>query len=92
MSKGSPFISLIIRNLSGSSPIIGLTLRATGLYFFLAGFFAAVAIDVNVGAVSEAKDGWSECPSSGNGVELRAERDADVEAEMADVADVAEAR
>jgi len=51
-----------------------------------------VAIDVNVGAVSEAKDGWSECPSSGNGVELRAERDADVEAEMADVADVAEAR
>jgi hypothetical protein len=53
VSRGSPFISLMIRNCSGSSPITGLTLRATGLYFFFAGFFAVVAIDVNVGLVVE---------------------------------------
>lgn len=39
---------LMIRNLSGSSPITGLTLSATGLYFFPLIFFA-----VFVTAVSE---------------------------------------
>ena len=34
--RGSPMMFLMIRNLSGSSPITGLTLRCTGLYFFLA--------------------------------------------------------
>ena len=31
-------IVLMMRNLSGNSPIIGLTLSATGLYFFVLGF------------------------------------------------------
>lgn len=34
--RGSPMMFLMILNLSGSSPITGLTLRCTGLYFFLA--------------------------------------------------------
>jgi hypothetical protein len=34
--RRSPIMFLIILNLSGSFPITGLTLRCTGLYFFLA--------------------------------------------------------
>ena len=34
-SSGSPVIFHTILNLSGSSPTTGLTLSATGLYFFL---------------------------------------------------------
>jgi hypothetical protein len=43
--SGSPVIRQIIRNLSGNSPITGLTLRATGLYFFL------VASFINIGSL-----------------------------------------
>ena len=42
-------MSLIIRYLSGSSPITGLTLSATGLYFFFRSFFAAIGTVVYVG-------------------------------------------
>ena len=33
--SGSPIIHRMIRNLSGNVPMCGLTLSATGLYFFL---------------------------------------------------------
>ena len=42
--SGSLVIRRMIRNLSGNSPIMGLTLRATGLYFFL------VASFINIGS------------------------------------------
>ena len=50
-ASGSPVMFLIIRNLSGSSPMIGLTLSATGLYFFLVFFLAAIGAVTN--AVTE---------------------------------------
>ena len=41
-SKGSPIILRIILNLPGSSPTIGLTFTATGLYFFPPFFLVVV--------------------------------------------------
>ena len=41
-SKGSPIILQIILNLPGSSPTIGRTFTATGLYFFSPFFLAVV--------------------------------------------------
>ena len=48
----------MIRNLSGSSPIIGLTLSATGLYFFFAIFFFAFG-------AAEAVESWVMLPVDG---------------------------
>ena len=62
-ASGSPIIFLMMRYLSGNSPITGLTLSATGLYFFFCTFFTLtgtavdagtkVALPVLVGGVSE---------------------------------------
>jgi hypothetical protein len=57
-ASGSPIMFLMIRYLSGSSPITGLTFSATGLYFFLAFFFAGLlgvtaGLPVLEGSVSE---------------------------------------
>jgi hypothetical protein len=51
-SRGSPTIFRIIQNFSGSSPITGRTLSATGLYFFLVAALAS----------------WTSCFASANRV------------------------
>ena len=43
-SKGLPMMLRMIRNLSGSSPMKGLILRATGLYFFLPSRFINIGL------------------------------------------------
>lgn len=43
-ASGSPMMLRMIRNLSGSSPTTGLTLSATGLYFFFVFFFSVGVI------------------------------------------------
>src|ERR1700678_163699 len=48
--SGSPVIRRTIRNLSGNSPITGLTLRATGLYFFLVASFINIGSSVCLSA------------------------------------------
>jgi hypothetical protein len=54
--------------------MIGLTLRATGLYFFFAGFFAEVAIDVKLGIASEDRGWVAGGSSSGEAVFILGER------------------
>src|SRR5271154_2910546 len=47
--SGSPIILRIIWNLSGSSPMTGFILRATGLYFFLPSKFMNIELLLFVG-------------------------------------------
>ena len=46
--KGSPMMLQMIRNLSGSSPMKGLILRATGLYFFLPSRFINIGLSKSI--------------------------------------------